>query len=149
LSYQQQRSILEKFISLSKEFDLPLMLHNRWHNDEIFSILDKYFTDYSKVIFHCFSQDINFLKHIIEKKGNVSFSLNILRRKNKLDEALKYIPLDNLLLETDSPYMKIYGEYSIPFDIIKVYNYTAHIRNISLDELKNTVYSNAKRIFSF
>ena len=62
---------------------------------------------------------------------------------------MKEIPLDNLLLETDSPYMRVYGEYSTPLDVEKVYNYVARAKNISLDEIENAVYSNAKRILPF
>jgi len=125
------------------------MLHNRWHDDVIFGILDDYLSDYRNVIFHCFSEDVHFLERILAKNGNVSFSLNILRKKRKIDEALKEIPLDNLLLETDSPYMKVYGEYSTPLDIEKVYNYAARAKNVSLDEIESAVYSNAKRVFGF
>ena len=149
LSSLEQSNIFREFIKLSLELKLPIMLHNRWHDDVIFGILDDYLPDYRNVIFHCFSEDVHFLERILAKNGNVSFSLNILRKKRKIDEALKEIPLDNLLLETDSPYMKVYGEYSTPLDIEKVYNYAARAKNVSLDEIESAVYSNAKRVFGF
>ncbi len=149
LSFKEQKDILEAFINLSKEFDLPVVIHNRWNDDGILGILDEYFSDYTNIIFHCFSQDISFLRRIIDRNGNVSFSLNVLRNKSRLKEALKYAPLDRLLLETDSPYMKVYGDYSTPFDIKKVYNYAAKIKNVSFEELKQKVYCNAHRLFSF
>jgi len=149
LSFFEQSNIFREFIKLSLEFNLPLVLHNRWHNDAILGILDDYLRDYKQVIFHCFSQDIHFLERILAKNGNVSFSLNVLRKTKKIDEALKEIPLGNMLLETDSPYMKIYGEYSTPLDIEKVYNYVATVKDISFDKLQNVVYSNARRIFSW
>jgi len=149
LSSLEQSNIFREFIKLSLEFKLPIMIHNRWHDDTVFGILDDYLPDYRHVVFHCFSEDVRFLARILAKNGNASFSLNILRKKKKIDDALKEIPLDNLLLETDSPYMKVYGEYSTPLDIKKVYNYSAGTKNISVDEIKNAVYSNAKRVFGF
>ena len=149
LSFLRQGDIFKEFIKLSLEFNLPLMLHNRWHDYAIFDILDDYLPDYRNVIFHCFSEDVRFLERILAKNGNASFSLNVLRKKKKIDDALKEIPLDNLLLETDSPYMRVYGEYSTPLDVEKVYNYVARAKNISLDEIENAVYSNAKRILPF
>ncbi len=149
LSFKEQKDIFEAFINLSKEFDLPVVIHNRWNDDGILGILNEYFSDYTKIIFHCFSQDISFLRRIIDRDGNVSFSLNVLRNKTNIKETLRYVPLDKLLLETDSPYMKVYGEYSTPLDIKKVYNYTAETKNISLEKLEEEVYCNAQRLFFF
>ena len=148
LSFSEQSRIFREFIKLSLELSLPLVIHNRWKGDDVFDILDDYLPDYRYVVFHCFSEDSRFLSRILAKDGNASFSLNVLRKNKKIDEALKEIPLDNILLETDSPYMKIYGEYSTPLDIEKVYNYTAEIKNISFGGLAAKVYSNARRIFN-
>ena len=147
LSPFEQEKIFREFIKLSLELKLPVILHNRWQSDVIFDILDDYLPDYRNVIFHCFSEDIYFLERILKKDGNASFSLNVLRKKKKIEEALREIPFENLLLETDSPYMRIYGETSTPLDIIKVYNYAAEIKKISFDEFSKVVYSNAERVF--
>ena len=146
-NFKQQKDILDKFIKLSKEFNFPIMIHNRWLDNSIFDILDEHFSDYHQVIFHCFCQNLSFLKRITAKGGYVSFSLNVLRKKINIDQALKAVPLNNCLLETDSPYMRVYGKCSYPLDINKVYAYTARIKNISLDNLVSSVASNVKIIF--
>ncbi len=146
-TFAEQESIFRRFIELSLELGLPIMLHNRMQNNAVFGILDDYLSDYRYVIFHCFSEDIHFLERVLNKNGNASFSLNVLRKKKSIDEALKEIPLSNLLLETDSPYMRIHGEYSSPLDVEKVYNYAMALKNISFDELSKAVYANARRVF--
>jgi len=142
-----QKDILKSFIELSKDFDLPLILHNRWPDNIIFEILDESLTNYEKVIFHCFSQDLNFFNQAVTKGGFISFALNILRKKKNLDQVLKKVPLDRILLETDSPYMKINGRSSSPLDIEKVYGYVCEIKNISRVDLENRVFSNTKKVF--
>ncbi|MCM8773144.1 MAG: TatD family hydrolase [Candidatus Omnitrophica bacterium] len=146
-SLDYQINILKNFILLAKEYSLPLIIHNRWDGYNIFKVLDDYYSNYESIIFHCFSQDKEFLEKVVSKKGTISFSLNVLRRKKKLDEVLITVPCDNLLLETDSPYMKIDNHYSTPLDIEKVYSYTAEVKNLSIDDLCNIIVKNVKRIF--
>lgn len=143
----EQERLLSEFIQLSKDFSLPLIIHNRWHNEMVLDILSERFSNYENIIFHCFSQDKDFLTKIVDKNGFVSFSLNILRGKKSIIEALRNVPLDNLLLETDSPYMRIEGNCSSPLDINKVYSYTAKERGVSASELSRIVYGNACRVF--
>ncbi|MCM8823280.1 MAG: TatD family hydrolase [Candidatus Omnitrophica bacterium] len=148
ISLDYQINILRNFILLAREHSLPLIIHNRVDDYKILDILDDYYSDYESIIFHCFSQDKEFLEKVVNKKGAGSFSLNVLRRKKKLDEALINVPCDNLLLETDSPYMKIDNHYSNPLDIEKVYSYTAEVKNISIEDLRNIIFNNVKRIFN-
>ncbi len=146
LPEDRQVDILSKFILLAQEYRLPVMIHNRWKTDLIFDVLDRYFSDYSRVIFHCFSQDKEFMEKVIEKNGTVSFSLNILRRKD-IRDVLKYVGDGNFILETDSPYMKIEGKLSNPCDIRRVYELAAEVRNISLPGLCRIVAENVERLF--
>jgi len=148
ISAGEQEKIFEEFIKLSKETDLPLIIHNRWQDDYLFSILDRYFSNYDNLIFHCFSQGKDFLNKVICRGGLASFSLNILRKNKVILESLKQIPLKNLLLETDSPYMRISGVPSTPLDIEAVYDFVSFEKSIALDELKIAVDENFKKIFN-
>ena len=142
-----QEKILEAFIKLARDCKLALIIHNRWHNDYVFQILNRYFSNYQRVIFHCFSQDKYFLAKILEKNGFVSFSLNILREKPDIIQALKYTPLDSILLETDSPYMRIDGKLSTPLDIQKVYDFVSNKKDLSIDKLSEIIAGNLKKAF--
>ena len=144
---KEQEEVLRAFIKLAKDKSKPVAIHNRLDDDRILDILSDCYDDFSSVIFHCFSYSPEFLKKVIEKKGYVSFSLNILRKKPELMQSLKQCPLDSLLLETDSPYMRINGELSVPGDIDKVYEYAARIKEADVSELEGRMYENAKKVF--
>lgn len=147
LESQEQQKLFLEFLKLSKDCGLPLIIHNRWHNDLILDILNENFSTYENIVFHCFSEDKEFLSKILEKNGYVSFSLNILRGKKKIIESLKMVPLERLLLETDSPYMRINGQCSSPLDIEKVYNHAAKEKNIPFPELCRVIRSNVENVF--
>ena len=147
ISPQQQEDILSAFIQLAKSKDLPVILHNRWEDTKMLDVLDKFYSKYDKVIFHCFSYDKDFLEKIIERGGFASFSLNILRKKEDIISSLKSCPLDRLLLETDSPYMRVGKEPSTPLDIVKIYSAAAEIKGISKEELEAAIFSNVRGLF--
>ncbi len=154
----RQEEVLRKWLGLAKEKGLTALIHHRLNKDSwsdslslgrprILTILDDYFGDYRQVVFHCFSYSFDFLKQIIDKGGVASFSLNILRNNKKIIDSLKKCPVDNLILETDSPYMKVKANPSSPLDIKSVYSYVSELKNISQEKLKDKVLANAERIF--
>jgi len=144
---QLQEEILTFFIELAKSKDLPVVIHNRRQDAKILDILDKFYSSYEKVVFHCFSYNQDFLAKIIRRKGFISFSLNILKKKECLIQSLESCPLDKLFLETDSPYMRVGGKPSTPLDIGRVYSHAASIKGIEEEKLKSIVFSNAERVF--
>ena len=146
-SAQAQEDILAAFIELAKVKGLPVMIHNRWQDTKILDILDKFYSSYKTVVFHCFSYNQDFLAKIIARGGFVSFSLNILRKKTEIVQSLESCPLDKLILETDSPYMRVAGKPSTPLDIDKTYKVAAEIKGISKEELESAVSLNIKELF--
>ncbi|MCK4912140.1 MAG: TatD family hydrolase [Candidatus Omnitrophica bacterium] len=146
-SVEMQEDILSTFIKLAKNRDLPIMIHNRWQDGKILDILDNFYSNYERIVFHCFSSGPDFLAKIIERKGFVSFSLNILRKKEEITQSLANCPRSNLLLETDSPYMRLSGKPSTPLDINKTYKVAAEIKGISEEELEEAVSLNAEKLF--
>ena len=155
-SPKKQEDIFKAFIQLAGDHDLPITIHNRIdpQGDKLelpqaaLAIIDQFFPDYQKVVFHCFSHSIEVLNQIIKKQGMVSFSLNILRKSKKILESLAACPLENLILETDSPYMKIKDSHSTPLDINKVYQRACEVKAVDIERLKIQVFSNFKKVFS-
>jgi TatD DNase family protein len=153
-----QEEILQKWLELAKENDLTVLIHHRldksnWYSSKypklprILAILDNYFSDYQNVVFHCFSYSPLFLKQVVDRGGFVSFSLNLLRGNKKIIKSLKECPLENLLLETDSPYMRVAGGPSSPLDIRSVYSYVSEAKNISSKDLEGKVLANLEKVF--
>ncbi|MCP4652792.1 MAG: TatD family hydrolase [Candidatus Omnitrophica bacterium] len=156
ISIEKQEEIFRNFVGLSYRYKLPIVIHNRFNEEMVFkggslhivNLLNELITSYEKVVFHCFSYGPHYLEQILKKGAMVSFSLNTLRDNKKIIESLKECPLKNLLFETDSPYMKIKKDHSTPFDINKVYERAAEIKNVSVELLKEAVYANAQEVFS-
>jgi len=147
VSVDKQQSILEKFLNLAKNNSLPVLIHNRFQDERILDILSSFFPNYEKIVFHCFSYSTQFLNKIIEKQGNVSFSPNILRKNKKIISSLKSCPIENMFLETDSPYMKIDNVCSSPLDIDKVYSFISSLKGIGRHDLELKVFNNIKKLF--
>lgn len=148
VEFSLQEAVLRNFLELAKETNLPIVIHNRMSNDRIMDILSDFFSSYEKIIFHCFSCEPRLLNIIVEKGAWVSFSLNVLRRQKKVLDSLSQCPLEQLLLETDSPYMKINQQSSTPMDIKILYEFVAPLRNISQEQLQTQLLVNAKKAFS-
>lgn len=144
--FDEQVVVLRQFIQLAAKNDLPIFIHNRMEGGRIFEILNEFYRSYDKIIFHCFSYDVFFLEKILARNGYVSFSLNVLRNSKKLTESLKNCPIENILLETDSPYMKIGSDFSTPLDIVKVYDFVSEKKNIEIELFKKAIFQNAKKV---
>ena len=92
---------------IAKRFDLPVIIHLREYKDcieDCLSVLKQ--TGTQKAIFHCFTSDPQDAKKLWEKGYKTSFALLTFYPKNKhILEAFQKCPLDNLLIETDTPYL--------------------------------------------
>jgi TatD DNase family protein len=143
----RQEEVLRVFLGLARKYDKPLIIHNRLQTPAILGILDSFFSSYERIIFHCFSYPTSFLDEILTRGGYASFSLNILRKNKDICASLKACPLERLLLETDSPYMKIRDKLSVPLDIGEVYTAAAAAKGLRIEDLEAAVFLNAKKLF--
>ncbi|MCM8831627.1 MAG: TatD family hydrolase [Candidatus Omnitrophica bacterium] len=146
-SFEIQEKIFKDFILLAKKLNLPLVIHNRTKDSRILEILDEFFVTYNRIVFHCFSYGKEFLLKILNKGGFISFSLNILYNRDILS-SLVDCPLDNILLETDSPYMRFNQKLSLPSYIEKVYKRASILKNIKQEELEKKISENVKKVFN-
>lgn len=144
---ERQQDVLKEFIGLAQRYDKPLIIHNRFQTPAILPILDSFFSSYERIVFHCFSYSTSFLGEILTRGGYASFSLNILRKNKDILASLGACPLERLLLETDSPYMKIGDKPSVPSDISQVYSSAAAVKGLPIEELSAQVFLNAKKVF--
>lgn len=102
----KQKELFIEQISLAKKHNLTLIIHNREAKDDILNILK--IQNYKKFIMHCFSENLDYAKKCIKFAPNCKISFSgILTFKNAKDvqDTAKNIPLKNILIETDSPYL--------------------------------------------
>ena len=93
-------------IEASIELKMPIIVHSRNAENETFDILNSYKKNNPKILMHCFTGSKKFAEKLFDLNAFFSAS-GIITFKNSLDlqETFKFIPLDKLLIETDSPYL--------------------------------------------
>ncbi len=150
LSQQEQAFIHQ--IKLAKQYSLPIVIHVRDSFEETLSIVDKYNDDKLRGIFHCFTGSYEQAQHIIQYRGFKLGIGGVLTFKNsKLDQVIQKIPLEHIVLETDSPYLApspYRGKRNESSYVVKVAEKLADIYGLSLQEVAKITSDNAKQIFA-
>ena len=100
-----QKKAFVSQIRLAKDLNLPIVIHCRNAFDEIFEVLEKEKSENLRGIFHCFSGNYEQALKAISFKMKLGIGGVVTFKNGKIDKFLKKIPLDNLVLETDSPYL--------------------------------------------
>jgi TatD DNase family protein len=146
----RQQESFKWHIDLAKRMNKALVIHDRDSHDDVLSVLLEVGAP-EKTIFHCFSGDVAMAKVCIERGYILSFA-GTLTFKNapELREAVKLVPLDQLLVETDSPFLAPAphrGAGNTPAQIANIVRAMAAERNQDLAELASALSDNAERVF--
>ena len=146
----RQQESFKWHIDLAKRMNKALVIHDRDSHDDVLSVLSEVGAP-KKTIFHCFSGDVAMAKICIERGYILSFA-GTLTFKNapELRDAVKLVPVDQLLVETDSPFLAPTphrGAGNTPAQIANIVRAMAVERNQDLAELASALSDNAERIF--
>jgi len=146
----RQQDSFKWHIDLAKRTNKALVIHDRDSHDDVLSILAEVGAP-EKTVFHCFSGDVAMAKICIERGYILSFA-GTLTFKNapELRDAVKLVPLDQLLVETDSPFLAPAphrGAGNTPAQIANIVRAMAIERNQDLAELATALSNNAERVF--
>jgi TatD DNase family protein len=149
--YDQINS-LEEHINASIELNIPLIIHSRNAENETLDMFNKYKNHNLKILMHCFTGSTKFAKKLLDFNAYFSAS-GIITFKNSLDlqETFKIIPLNRLLIETDSPYLAPVpnrGKKNEPSFVKFTAQKLANIKDIPEAELINATTSNFNKLFS-
>ncbi|RFZ68367.1 DNAase [Mycobacterium liflandii] len=145
-----QREAFAWHIDLAKRTGKPLMIHNRQADREVLDVLRAEGAP-DTVIFHCFSSDAAMAREcvaagwLLSLSGTVSF-----RNARELREAVPLIPLDQLLVETDAPFLTPHpyrGAANEPYCLPYTVRALAELLNGSAEELVQVTASNARRVY--
>ncbi len=147
---KRQQDSFKWHIELAKKTNKALIIHDRDSHDDVLSILLEVGAP-EKTVFHCFSGDVAMAKICIDRGYVLSFA-GTLTFKNApaLREAVKLVPYQQLLVETDSPFlapMPNRGALNTPAQIANVVRAMAEERNESVATLAQALSDNAERIF--
>ena len=102
-----QRKCFSEFLSFAVDHQLPCFMHNRNSTDDFLSLLKEQINNLPKSVVHCFTGNKKELKHLLDQDLFIGITGWICdpKRGAETRDLLKYIPLEKLLLETDSPYL--------------------------------------------
>ncbi len=147
---KRQQESFRWHIDLAKRTNKALVIHDRDSHEDVLSILLEVGAP-EKVVFHCFSGDVEMAKICIERGYVLSFA-GTLTFKNApaLREAVKLVPHNQLLVETDSPFLAPTphrGALNTPAQIANIVRAMAAERNEDVAELATALSKNAERIF--
>ena len=147
---EEQKKLFISHLELAKKLDLPVVIHSRDATEDTYNILKQYKL---KTTIHCFTGSIE-TANLYIKEGYLLGIGGVLTFKNtNLRETIKEIPIENIVLETDSPYLSpvpFRGEKNEPKNISIIADTISSIKNISKEELikqtNNNILNQYERI---
>lgn len=146
-----QQDAFKKQISWAKALELPIVIHCREAFDEVFEILEFERDEKLKGIFHCFTGGLEQAHRAIDLNFYLGIGGVVTYKKSGLDAVVMQIPIDKIVLETDSPYLPPVPHRGKPNQssyLIYIAQKVADIYGLSINEVAEITTSNAAKIFN-
>ncbi len=145
-----QLNAFRRQMELAEELGLPVEIHTRDADDDCAMVLNE-FRGRVTGLLHCFTSSLALAKSAVDVGFHISIS-GVVTFKNaeSLREVVKFLPLDRLHVETDSPFLSpvpMRGKSNIPEYVMHTARAVAELKGISLEELSKTTRANAKTLF--
>ncbi len=147
---QEQQDVFKIQIAWAKENNLPIIIHCRDAFDEIFEVLDEVKDDKLYGIFHCFTGDLKQAEQAISYQMKLGIGGVVTFKNGGIDKFLNKIPLKNIVLETDSPYLAptpFRGKRNESSYLINILNKLVEIYGLSPEEIAKITTQNSKEVF--
>ena len=150
---KEQYKVFEEHIEASIASDLPLIVHQRNSEEEIIHVLKRYLNSHNlKLVVHCFTGSAKLKKFCIDNNFYISLSgIITFKNANNLRDIIKDIPLELLLIETDSPFLSpapFRGKINEPSYVKHIAEFLSTFLNISLQNLNEITDNNFYNLFS-
>lgn len=147
-----QRAAFKTQIELAKELDLPIVIHSREADGETFDILKEAQDGNLKVLLHCYSSSRELAEEYLKLGFYISLGGPVTFKNARVPkEVAKMVPLDRLLVETDSPYLTpepYRGKRNEPMFVKQTAQEIAKLKGISLEEVIKATNNNTKMFFN-
>tara|TARA_B100000282_G_scaffold274623_1_gene231386 strand:- start:2119 stop:2916 length:798 start_codon:yes stop_codon:yes gene_type:complete len=149
---QLQKECLVNQLELAKELKCNVVIHSRNSFADCFSIIEEIGLDWKKVVFHCYSEGLEQLKKLKGRGAKASFTaMSFYEPRNNIRSALKWYGLDELMIETDSPYLPLKrGDRNAnePSSIPAIGKLVSELLEQPLDLVAKKTYSNTVEFFN-
>ncbi len=143
--HERQKEIFRKIISLAKKLDKPLIVHSRKAELACIELLEE--EKATKVVMHCFSGKLSLARRCADNGWILSIPANVVYSEH-FQTVIKQLPIENLLGETDSPYLHPKKEWpNEPANVIESYKKIAELKSLSLKAVEKQLEENYKRLF--
>ena len=142
-----QKAVFLEQLKLAKKLNLPSVIHCRDAYEDLLEIIIE--SEHNKGVIHCFSGDLEFANKIINLGYYISFT-GMITFVKELEDVIKNISLNHILIETDSPYLApvpYRGKINEPAYVEKIAEKIAEIKNLSAKEVIDITTNNANVLF--
>ena len=147
---EKQRYVFEKQMQMAEKYGLPVIIHDREAHGDCFEMALKYPT--VKGIFHSYSGSAEMARELVKRGWYISFSgVVTFKNASRVREVLSTIPLDRLLIETDSPYLAPHpyrGKMNHSGNLEYTVGAIASVFGKTPEEIAEITFDNAKRIYN-
>ncbi|WP_446008557.1 TatD family hydrolase [Candidatus Electrothrix sp.] len=149
---ERQRKEFARQLSLAKELDLPIIIHDRDAHEDTLHILKEQGPFPAGGVMHCFSGDMAFAHQVLDLGLFISIpGIVTFKNASDLQQVAQEIPLDHMLLETDGPFLTpvpFRGKRNRPEYLLYTAAKIAELREISIEEIARQTSLNTKKLFS-
>jgi len=149
---ETQKAFLIRYFHLALECKLPVVIHCRDAFADFFDILDAEYAGRGRGVLHCFTGTIEEAQEVLKRDWYLSLSGIVTFKKSiELKEVAKLVPLNRLLIETDTPYLAPQshrGKRNEPAYVTEVAKLVAEVKGISLEEVAESTAFNARQLFN-
>ncbi|MCP4639711.1 MAG: TatD family hydrolase [bacterium] len=146
----QRRAFVEQLI-LARDLGLPVVIHCRDAQDDLAAVLDGFDGPLPRGVMHCFAGGPDFAQRCLDWGFHISFAGNVTFKKaQELRDAALAVPMNRLLVETDSPYLAPVpkrGKRCEPCFVRHTAELVADLKNVPFDEFADQTTRNAERLF--
>jgi TatD DNase family protein len=147
-----QHDRFRRHIEVAKQCGKPLIIHTRESSDDTLTIMEEEGARDAGGVMHCFVEDWDTAKRAMDVGFYISFSgIVTFKSATELQEVAKKVPLDRMLVETDSPYLApvpYRGKTNEPGYTRHVAEFIAELRGTGLEHIAEATTTNCERLFS-
>lgn len=137
-----QVAVFQKVIDLAKSVDLPLVIHSRDAEQRALEMVK----DLDKVVFHCYGGSMDTMKQAVDRGFYISLA-TVVCRSGQHQMLARNVPLDHLLVETDSPFLAPKRGRNEPMNVLESVRLIAKIKGLLPSEVASATTRNLKKIY--
>lgn len=148
----QQKQSFTAHLTAAGDLGLPVIVHTRHAREDTIDLIRAHGNTSSAGVLHCFTESLDMAKQALDLNYYISLSgIVTFKKAEELREVARYVPMDRLLVETDSPYLApvpYRGKSNEPKYVREVAEFLAELKGMSYEEFSDQTSANFYRLFS-